>query len=123
MFCVCCVLCAWLAVLGCVIVRRLFCSRPCLAYVCLQTRTYVRPHNTVIDLDKFGLNGEAPVAIAEARDRMIEEAPQVWELVTQSDPFIKRVLQDPFRAAEFASEAFGIDAEMPPGFSMGQSAS
>lgn len=76
--------------------------------VCLYVHTNTLP---VIDLDKFGLNGEVPAAITEARDRMIQETPQVWEMVTQSDPFVKQVLQNPFKAAEIAQQTFALADE------------
>lgn len=79
--------------------------------MCVYKRVHTYTRVAVIDLDKFGLNGEVPAAIAEARDMMIEETPQVWELVTQSDPFIKSVLKDPFKAAELAQRTFGIDID------------
>lgn len=70
----------------------------------------------MIDLDKFGLNGEVPRSITEVRDRVIEEQPDVWELMTLSDPLVKAILQNPFKAAEIAADAFGVDKVSVPGY-------
>jgi hypothetical protein len=71
-------------------------------------------HHTVIDLDKFGLSGEVPRGISEGIARVKADTPDVWELMTMSDPMIKSIIENPFKAAQIVQESLELAAV--PGF-------
>jgi len=61
----------------------------------------------LIDLKAFGLDGTEPRALTEARDRVMKNDPKTWNLITQDNPMIKSLLENPLKAAEILTE--GLD--------------
>ena len=61
----------------------------------------------LIDLKAFGLDGTEPRGITEARDQVMKNDPKAWNLITQDNPMIKSLLENPLKAAEILTE--GLD--------------
>lgn len=78
----------------------------------MRSHDYI--HETVIDLDEFGLNGVFPSQLARARDTVLGEEPKLFELVHQNDPFVKSFLQDPtsiYKVVQDAIDGAGAGVE------------
>lgn len=84
--------------------------------ICAFTNARLPYHSStpaVIDLNEFGLGGAFPSQLAMSRDTVLGEAPSLFELVHQNDPFVKNFLQDPtsiYKTVQDAINGAGVQA-------------
>lgn len=67
----------------------------------------------MIDVNEFGLSGAFPSQLAMSRDTVLGEAPSLFELVHQNDPFVKNFLQGPtsiYKTVQDAIDGAGVQA-------------
>jgi hypothetical protein len=81
-----------------------------LLLICFNVESVSR-RDAVIDLDAFGLNGKEPEQLKMMRTLLEKEEPDLFRLVHQDDPIIKKYIGDPTLAYKEAMAAAGLDGK------------